>query len=170
MMPKKKTSKLKQINKSFGKWITIYLSNNNKRIVNYAHNSKLKKAKFSEQRKKKGTKRGSNNKREKKKGKVKEYKIYGGKYYGNCWHLKRKYFICHNMRYIIAKCPKKSSNPTSSFLSKKKLCYAQKITCHLISKAKVSIILVLCLVRSCFWNLVIYVIIDSNTTDHFFYN
>ena len=74
------------------------------------------------------------------------------------------------MRHIAAKCPEKSSNPTSSSSSKKKLCYAQKVTHHPISKTKVSQVLASCLVGSRPRNPITSVIIDSGATDHFFSN
>ena len=67
-------------------------------------------------------------------------------------------------------CLKKSSNPISSFLSKKKLCYAQKVTHYPIPKTKVSQILASYLVGSHFQNPVTSVIIDSGATDYFFSN
>ena len=97
----------------------LRLSNENRGTANYARSSKLKKAKPSEQREKGGTEKGSDNEGEKKKQEVKKCKTCGGKYHGDCWHLKTKCFICHNMGHIVAKCPEKSSNPTSSSSSKK---------------------------------------------------
>ena len=61
-------------------------SNENRGTANYACNSKLKKAKPSEQREKGGTEKGSDNEGKKKKQEVKECKTCGGKYHGDCWH------------------------------------------------------------------------------------
>lgn len=101
---------------------------------------------------------------------MKKCKICRGKYHKRCWHQMTKYVICHNMEYIAVKCPEKSSNSTSSFSSKKKLCYIEKVTYHAISKIQVSQVLALFLVGSRFWNLVTSVIIDSGTTNHIFNN
>ncbi len=101
---------------------------------------------------------------------MKECKICGGKHLENCWHLKSECFICHNVGHIAAKCPEKSSNFTSSSLSKKKLCYTQKLTNHPISKTKFDQVLTLCLVGSRLWNPITSVIIESGATDHFFSN
>ena len=62
----------------------IRFSNENKRIANYAHSSKLKKTKPSRQRKKEGIKKQSKNKGENKKQKVRECKTCGGNYEGDC--------------------------------------------------------------------------------------
>ncbi len=148
----------------------LRLSNEKRGTANYARSSKTKKAKPSEQRKKGGTKKGSDNEGEKKRLEVKEWKTCGGKHHGDCWHLKKECFICHNMGHIAAKCPKKSSNATSSPSSKKKLCYAQKVTHYPISKTKVSQVLASCLVESRPRNPITSVIIDSGATDHFFSN
>lgn len=88
----------------------LHLSNENKRITNYAYSSKPKKTKPSEQKKRRGTKKKFDNEKNKKKSEVKEYKICGGKHLGNYWHLNSKYYICHNVGHIVAKYPKKSSN------------------------------------------------------------
>ncbi len=148
----------------------LRLSNENRRTANDARSSKTKKAKRSEQREKGGTEKGSDNEGEKKRQEVKECKTCVGKHHGDCWHLKTECFICHNMGHIAAKCPKKSSNPRSSASSKKKLCYAQKVTHHPISKTTVSQVLASCLVRSCLRNPVTSIIIDSGVTDHLFSN
>ncbi len=116
----------------------LRLSNKNRRIANYACSSKTKKAKPSEQREKRRIGKGYDNEGEKKRQEMKECKTYGGKYHGDCWHLKTECFIYHNMGHIATKCPKKSSNLISSSLSKKKLYYAQKVTHHPILKTKVS--------------------------------
>ena len=117
------------------------LPNENKRTANYAHSSKLKKAKLSKQGRKEGTEKGSDNDREKNSQEVKKDNIFGGNHLGDCWHLKTECFICHNVVQIAAKCPKKSSNPKSSFSNKKMLCYTQKFTNQLISKTKVGQVL-----------------------------
>ncbi len=124
------------------------LSNKNTGTANFARCSKPRKAKPSEQGGKGGTEKGADNQVAKKKQEVKEYKVYGGKYLGDCWHLKTECFICHNAGQIAAKCPEKSSNSTSSSSSKKKLCYPQKSINHLIPKTKVGQVLTWCLVGS----------------------
>ncbi len=146
------------------------LSNENKGTANYARSSNPMKAKPSEQGRKRGTEKGLDNQVEKKKQKVTECKIFEGKHLGDCWHLKTECFICHNMRHIAAKCSKKSSNSTSSFSRKKKLCYTQKFLNYPISKTKVGQVLTSCLVGSRFRNPITYVIIDSGAMDHFFSN
>ena len=62
------------------------------------------------------------------------------------------------------------SNSTFFPLSKKKLCYIQKVTYHSISKIKVSQVLVLYLIKSRSKNPIISIIIDSGITDHFLSN
>ncbi len=117
------------------------LSNENRGKANYACSSKPKKAKPSEQGGKEGTEKGSDNEGEKKRQEVKGGKICGGKHLRDCWHLKTECFICYNVGHIAANWPEKSSNPTSSSSSKKKLCYTQKFTYHRISKNKVGQVL-----------------------------
>lgn len=112
----------------------LRLSNENKEIANYAHSLKPKKAKPSEQKEKRGLGKGSNIQVDKKRPEVKKYKTYGEKHHGDCWHLKKRCFICHNVGHIRDKCPKKSNTLISSSFSKKKLCYTQKIIHHPILK------------------------------------
>lgn len=85
-------------------------SNKNRKTANYIHSSKLKKAKLNEQREKAETEKGVNNKKDKKRQELKEYKIYRSKHLGNYWHLKTKYYICHNVGHITANCPERPSN------------------------------------------------------------
>lgn len=59
--------------------------------------------------------------------KVKECKTYEGKLQVDYWYCKTKYFICHNVGYIAAKCSEKFSS-LSSFSNRKKLYYTQKVT------------------------------------------
>lgn len=76
------------------------------------------------------------------------------------------------MGHIAAKSPKKSSSISFSSLTKKKLCYTQKINIqHLDPKIKVGQVLASYLIRSCFQNfLVNSIIINSKTINHFFNN
>ena len=94
--------------------VQMRLSNENRGTANYARNSKFKKAKPSEQGGRTSTEKGSDNEEEKKKQEEKKCKICGGKHQWDCWHLKTKCFICHNVGHIAAKCPEKSSSTSSS--------------------------------------------------------
>ena len=147
-------------------------SNENKNSANYACNSKSKKAKPSKEGGKEQIEKGSDNEGEKKKNKVRECITCGGKHQGNCWHLKTKCFICHNLRQIAAKCPVKCSSASSFSLTKKKLCYTKKVTTeHPDSKSKIGQVLASCLVRSRLQKFSITsVIINFGVTDNFFSN
>ena len=70
---------------------------------------------------------------------------------------------------ITANCLKKS-NFITSFLSKKKLYFTQKVTHYPILKVKVSQVLALCLIESRSQNPIISIIIDFDIIDHFFRN
>lgn len=146
------------------------LPNENKGTANYTYSSKPKKAKLSEQKEKGDTKKRSDNKVDKERQEVKRYKTCKRKYYRDYLYLKIKYFICHNVGYILAKYLKKSSDSTTSSSDKKKLCYIQKVTDHLFSKTKISHVLVIYLIGSCPQNPVIFIIIGSSTKYHFFSN
>ncbi len=84
---KEKLSTLSELTRTLGDE-QMRLSNENSGTANYARSSKPKKTKLSEQGKKKGTKKGSDNEGEKKKQDVKECKIWGGKHLRDCWYLK----------------------------------------------------------------------------------
>lgn len=68
------------------------LSNKNRGTAKYARSLKPKKAKASEQKKKKGTENGFDIKGNKKRQEVKECKIYGGKHHGTLWALEDTMF------------------------------------------------------------------------------
>lgn len=74
------------------------------------------------------------------------------------------------MRYIIAKYNEKLSNFITSSLNTKRLYYMQKVIHFSFLKTKVSQVLILCLLGSCFRNLVISIMIDFGAKDHFVYN
>ena len=64
------------------------LSNENRGTANYACSSKPKKGKPNEQRETGGIEKGSDNKGENRKQKVKECRTCRGKHQEDCWHLK----------------------------------------------------------------------------------
>lgn len=101
---------------------------------------------------------------------MRKCKIYKRNYQENYWHFKTKYFIYHNVGHITTKYPKKSNSVFSFSLTKKKLCYIQKVTTqHLTLKTKVGQVFALYLVKSYSQKfLAIFVIINSKVTDHFF--
>ena len=102
-------------------------SNENRGTANYARSSKPKKAKLSEQVGRGGADKESDNEGEIKRHEVKKCKTCGGKHKGDCWQLKTKCFIYHNLGHIAAKrLEKSSSRPFSSHntQAKKQLCYS----------------------------------------------
>lgn len=170
---KKKLSNISELTKTLTDE-QMYLSNENREIVNYTRNLKPKKGKPSEQRGKEDTKKGSDNKKKNRKQEVKKYKTCGKKNLRDYWYLRIECFVCHNMRYIVAKYPEKSNFKTSTSQTvqiKKRLYYTQKVTQSLNSKTKIDQVLVLYLVISRPQNFPItFIIINSRAIDHFFCN